>query len=43
MEGLGFLLYEDGVTYEGKFQDDKKSGYGVYKWPDGRQYRGWWS
>ena len=36
MEGLGFLLYEDGVTYEGKFQDDKKTGYGVYKWPDGR-------
>ena len=30
------------MTYEGKFLDDKKSGYGVYKWPDGREYCGWW-
>ena len=37
-----FYIYADKVTYDGQFKDDKKTGFGVYKWPDGRIYIGWW-
>lgn len=26
----------DGRKYEGEYKDDKKHGYGEFKWPDGR-------
>ena len=42
MHGQGIYVYSDGVTYEGQFVDDKKTGYGFYYWNDGRKYEGWW-
>ena len=42
MSGHGVYIYNDGVTYEGQFLDDKKTGYGHYFWTDGRQYEGYW-
>ena len=42
MHGYGFYIYDDKVTYDGQFVNDKKEGYGVYKWTDGRAYCGWW-
>ena len=30
------------MRYDGQFVADKKHGYGIYKWPDGRQFAGWW-
>lgn len=32
----------DGRYYEGEYRDDKKEGYGIFKWPDGRCYKGSW-
>jgi hypothetical protein len=34
------LLQTDGRRYEGSYIDDKKEGYGVFYWPDGRMYKG---
>ena len=28
--------------YEGDYLNDKKSGFGIYTWADGRQYHGMW-
>ena len=42
MDGMGIYIYTDGVTYEGQYKDDKKTGYGLYYWTDGRKYEGWW-
>lgn len=42
MHGIGIYVYSDGVTYEGQYVDDKKTGYGFYYWTDGRKYEGWW-
>ena len=28
--------------YEGEYLNDKKHGFGVYTWADGRQYHGMW-
>ena len=28
--------------YVGQYVDDKKHGYGIYTWPDGRAYKGYW-
>jgi hypothetical protein len=30
------------VRYDGEYQADKKEGYGIYYWTDGRRYEGWW-
>ena len=30
------------MRYDGQYQKDKKEGYGVYHWVDGRRYEGWW-
>ena len=30
------------MTYYGQFAADKKHGYGIYTWPNGRKYGGWW-
>jgi hypothetical protein len=37
--GIG-LLRMHGMTYQGDFEKDKKSGHGVLIWEDGRQYSG---
>ena len=42
MHGYGFYIYDDKVIYDGQFVNDKKEGYGIYKWTDGRAYHGWW-
>ena len=42
MHGLGIHIYPDGLTYEGMYRDDKKTGFGFYFWTDGRKYEGWW-
>lgn len=28
--------------YEGDYHNDKKEGFGIYTWADGRQYHGMW-
>lgn len=28
--------------YKGEYKNDKKDGYGIYRWADGRIYEGWW-
>ena len=25
-----------------EYKDDKKEGYGIFKWVDGKKYRGYW-
>ena len=42
MEGEGVLEYGDGRKYSGQFFNDKKHGFGVYRWPDGVEYSGFW-
>ena len=32
MHGMGIYIYTDGVTYEGEYKEDKKTGYGLYFW-----------
>ena len=32
----------EGVAYEGEFQEDKRHGYGEFKWVDSRIYKGMW-
>jgi len=41
MTGMGIMTWPDGRQYEGEFLNDKRHGYGVYKW-SGRQYVGEW-
>ena len=36
-------MYVCCVSYVGSFVNDKKDGYGVCTWPDGRVYKGNWS
>ena len=43
MHGYGFYVYADKTEYVGQFESDKKSGFGIYTWTDGRKYEGWWS
>ena len=38
MEGKGVYLWPDGRRYEGDFLEDKRDGYGVLEWRDGRVY-----
>lgn len=28
--------------YKGEYKKGKKDGYGIYVWPDGRRYEGYW-
>src|SRR5690606_17570586 len=30
--------YYEGQIYEGSYKKDKKSGFGVFTWPDGKRY-----
>lgn len=32
MHGKGKITWPDGREYEGDYVDDKKHGYGVFKW-----------
>lgn len=41
-EGFVKSRTDDGVTYEGNYADNLRSGKGVMKWPDGRIYDGDW-
>ena len=36
MNGEGFFTWSDGRSYKGSYLDDKKSGFGIFIWPDGR-------
>ena len=42
MHGLGRYILKENKSYEGQFYEDKKHGYGIYTWPDGRVYKGYW-
>ena len=42
MHGEGHLIYGDGRTYKGQYQNDTKHGQGIYTWSDGRVYDGGW-
>ena len=39
MEQVSWINH-DGAVYEGEYQDEKKHGYGVFKWVDGAKYDG---
>ena len=41
--GKGKITYKDGDTFEGSWENSKKSGPGIYKSPTGRIYAGPWS
>jgi hypothetical protein len=36
MHGSGTYKWQDGRTYVGGYEFDKKNGYGKYYWNDGR-------
>ena len=42
MTGYGFFVSNGGITYKGQFVDEKKDGFGDYKWTNGRRHVGWW-
>ena len=37
---VNFLVVAFLQRYKGQFVDDKRHGYGVYSWPDGRCFKG---
>lgn len=34
------MTWPYGASYKGEYKNDKRNGYGVYKYPDGRTYSG---
>jgi len=34
--------WSDGKIYDGNYVDDKKEGWGVFIWPDGKKFEGYW-
>lgn len=42
MHGKGKIIWPDGKSYVGDYEDDKKHGEGTFEWPDGRKYIGSW-
>lgn len=34
------MVWNDGITFKGSYQDDKITGVGEWNWPDGRKYYG---
>jgi len=36
------LKWPTGNSYSGQFSRDKRSGYGVFKWIDGKMFEGIW-
>jgi len=39
-EGSGYLLYKDGSTYDGEFENDQRHGFGVFLIEDGGKFVG---
>jgi hypothetical protein len=35
-------MWADQRYYEGAYVDDKKEGFGIFSWPDGKKYEGEW-
>jgi hypothetical protein len=42
MQGHGKIIYDNGCTYDGEFDLNKKHGTGEFVWPDERKYTGSW-
>ena len=43
MDGKGVFLWPDGRKYEGNYENDLKSGFGIYCWKDEeKRYEGLW-
>jgi len=42
MHGEGEMTYEDGRSYKGSYEFDKKHGYGIYCW-ENKTYEGYWA
>jgi len=42
MNGKGETPWLDGKKYTGEYLDDKKHGYGVFDWGNGKFYEGFW-
>ena len=42
MHGFGKFTFQDGKSYEGFYQNDKKHGYGIFHWLNAKRYEGWW-
>jgi len=42
MHGYGRLVWPNGRSYEGEFENDIKNGKGTYQWADGQVYTGEW-
>jgi hypothetical protein len=42
MHGKGTYIWPDGRKFEGEFENDKKNGFGVMEWNDGKRYVGYW-
>ena len=38
MHGRGKYLWKDGKYYDGEYEYDKKCGFGIFVWADGKQY-----
>jgi len=39
---MGIFISIDKTKYEGQYVRDKKNGFGVYTFTDGRIFEGWW-
>merc|ERR1719169_419464 len=39
---MGWYTWPGGREYGGRYNNDKKHGFGIFKWPDGRRYEGFW-
>ena len=42
MHGKGTFKFEDGRTYCGSYKNDLKNGHGIFTWPNGKEYDGYW-
>jgi hypothetical protein len=42
VHGKGRMINDEMEIYEGDFANGKRNGRGVYKWPDGGKYSGYW-
>ncbi|EGR34219.1 hypothetical protein IMG5_020170 [Ichthyophthirius multifiliis] len=42
MHGYGEIIYANGKSYKGYFENDQKSGYGEMIYPDKKIYKGYW-
>lgn len=36
MHGRGKYVWKDGKMYDGEYENDKKSGFGIFYWADGK-------